>query len=948
VIVVGQTATSMIAAAAAQNAERVAIEEADGTAVTYAALLARARAAAAGFAPGELVELSAGRTADFVARCLGAWLAGATWVPIDPGEAAPRREAIRARIREVGRGGAAYLIPTSGSSGAPKLVRVGHRGLPALLRAQIEAFELAPGGRALWLHAPVFDASISDWGTALASGATIVIPSREALASPAALRGELERRRITHVDLPPPLLAHLLPERPPPALRVVVLGGEPCPVEAVRALARRLRVVVVYGPTEATVCSSLAVVDPARWDRPRIGVPLPGVGYRVVDGELWIGGPCLALGYAGDPEETARRFVERDGARWYRTGDLVDGDGGPGGLAFVGRLDRQAKLAGRRVELAEIEAVLRRAPGVRHAAAAVRPIAPGGRARLVAFVEPEADGPGGADREAGAADGEAGGADGEAGAAAREAGAGLRAWVRGAAPAWMVPARVVVGPLPRTATGKVDHAALAQCELPRPRAKGRDPLEAELAALWCDALGVEAVTGERFCDASGDSLAALALHAAAAARGIALDARALDGDPTFAELAERVRAAAPPAMTVAECERRGLEAAAEVAARDPDDLAAVVPRPRAGGPGGARGARGARGCVLLTGATGTLGGALIRAWRARDPRSLLALVRAPDEAAARRRVPDGVEVICGDVARPALGLSRAAFCALAGRVEAVVHAAAHIELSAGWDAHAAANVGGTAEVARLVAAVGAAWHHVSTLSVFVGTDRKAGRHAEAAAPAGDAIAYGGYAQAKIAAEAIARAARGRAAPTTIFRLGLLVGGAPRPGDQLAMTLRGLARLGAIPAGAAELSVDLTPVPYAAAAIAALALRAEAAGADATHHVAGARAARLAELAVALRAAGAALSELPPDAWAERARARLADPDVAMAYVSLGRIHAPASDRLAPFDLFLATGADFDTAATRGLLAELGVPAPEIDPSLIERIVRGALDPEAAA
>ncbi|HSK05502.1 MAG TPA: hypothetical protein VK932_29850, partial [Kofleriaceae bacterium] len=82
--------------------------------------------------------------------------------------------------------------------------------------------------------------------------------------------------------------------------------------------------------------------------------------------------------------------------------------------------------------------------------------------------------------------------------------------------------------------------------------------------------------------------------------------------------------------------------------------------------------------------------------------------------------------------------------------------------------------------------------------------------------------------------------------------------------------------------------------------------------------------------------------------AERARARLADPEIAMAYVSLGRIHAPASDRLAPFDLFLATGADFDTAATRSLLAGLGVPAPEIDPALVEQIVGRALDAEAAA
>ncbi|HWO19831.1 MAG TPA: AMP-binding protein [Kofleriaceae bacterium] len=917
----GSSAIRLILSAAARHGGRAAIEEPDGTVVTYAALLARAREAAAAVAPGEIVELAAERSAAFVAGCLGAWLAGAAWVPIDPAEPAARRDAIRARVRAAaaahrgggggGGGELAYLIATSGSTGAPKLVMVGHGGLPALLRAQIDAFALEPGARALWLHAPVFDASISDWGTALAAGATLVIPSREVLATPAALRGELERRRITHVDLPPALLAHLPPERPPPELRVVVLGGEACSVEPLRELARRLRAVVVYGPTEATVCSSLVVVDPERWTRPSIGAPLPGVVYRVIDGELWIGGACLALGYADDPEETARRFVEQDGVRMYRTGDRVEAHGGA--LAFVGRVDRQTKLGGRRVELAEIEAVLRRAPGVRDAAALVRPVVPGGRARLVAFVELAAG-------------------EGEDAAIAA-----ARAFLREAAPPWMVPARMVAGPLPRTATGKIDHAALVRRELPARPAAGGGPLAAELAALWRDALGVDAEDGTRFRDAGGDSLAALVLQAAAAARGIALDAAALAGDPTFAELVERARAAPPPAaLTVAECEQRGL------AARRP---AARVHR--AGGAGGAGG------CVLVTGATGTLGRALIRQWQARDPRPLLALVRAPDDAAARRRLGEdagGIEVLRGDVARPELGLSPEAWRALAGRVAAVVHAAAHVELSAGWDAHAAGNVDGTAEIARLVETGGdVAWHHVSTLSVFAGTDRQAGRHAEDAAPAAAARARGGYAQTKLAAEAIARAARGRAAPTTITRLGLLVSEAPRAGEQLAMTLRGLARLGAVPAGGAELRVDLTPLPYAAAAVAALALRAEAALADAVHHVAGVGSASLPALVAALRDAGATLAELSPDAWAERARVRLADPDIAMAYVSLGRVHAAPADRarLAPFDLFLATGADFDTERTARLLAELGVPAPPADRAFLARLAAGALRAEPA-
>ena len=879
------TALAMILAAAAQHGARIAIEDSEGGGVTYAALSARVREAAAGIAAGSIVELDAARTVDFVVGCLAAWHADAAWIPIDACEPAARRAAMREALaaRDAALDRLAYVIATSGSSGAPKLVMIAHRGLPALLDAQIAAFALAPGDRALWLHAPRFDASVSDWGTVLAAGATLVLPSREALAAPDRLHGELAARGITHVDLPPALLAYVPPADPPPGLRVVVLGGEPCPIEPLRALARRVRVVVVYGPTEATVCSSLVVVDPARWSRPLIGDPLPGVVYQVVDGELWIGGACLALGYAGDPAATARSFVERDGVRLYRTGDRVEP--ADGGLAFVGRIDRQRKLAGVRIELDDLEAALRRAPGVREAAVVIA--APGGvgRARVVAYV-----------------DGDAVPAD-------------VRAWMRREAPAGMVPARVVIGALPRTPTGKIDHGALARRAVPAFRA----PPDDLLAALWCEALGADGLTGERFRDAGGDSLAQLTLQAAAAARGIAIPPAAFAGNPTFAELQAQV-GAPRAAITVATCEARGL------AARDAR-VAGVSAVPAAGA------------AVLLTGATGQLGRAVLQAWP-RHGQPIIALVRAPDAAAARRRlVASGreLEVVCGDLALPYFGLAHGDWARLADRVGSVIHAAAHIELAAGWDAHAAANVDGTAEVARLVAARSIAWHHVSTLSVFVGTDRQAGVHREAATPVAEAIAHGGYAQTKIAAEAIARASRGRSAPTTILRLGLLVGDALPPGDPLAMTLRGLARLGAVPAGGAALRLDITPLGHAAAAVIALAGHATH---DDIHHIASATGAGFGQLVTAVRAAGVALVELSPQTWAERARAQLADPDIAMAYLALGRTY----DHVDPaFDLFLATDADFDVARTDEQLAGHGVVAPRIDDAWLARMAAAALE-----
>ena len=809
----------MIADALVRHADRPAIEAADGSVVTYAELHARARR----HASPALVEVPAERSVDFIARCLGAWLGGGAFFPVD--RADPRA---RPRVELVD--GLAYVIATSGSTGRPKLVMVGHGGLPALLRTQIDAFALGPGARSLWLHAPMFDASISDWGTALASGATLVIPTTSALTN---LRAEIESRAITHVDLPPSLLGTL--ERPPRSLRVVVLGGEACDVERVRALARQVRVVVVYGPTEATVCSSLVVVDPDRWERALIGNPLPGVTYRVIDGELAIGGAALALGYASDPEETARRFVVVDGVRMYKTGDRVEPC--EHGLAFVGRVDRQCKVAGRRVELDEIEAALRRF--VDEAAVVVR------AQRIVAFVERDVD----------------------------------RAALRRLLPPWMVPSRIVVGALPRTPTGKLDRAVLEQRALPPPELPSADPRERTLAAAWCQALGVDRVgRDDRFSEAGGDSLARLVFH-------VATDV-AIEGDPTFGELVDHARRGSRQTMRVVDTERRGSSLSDS--------------RPRAD----AR--RRDEGAVLVTGASGFLGRALVRAWRRRDRRPIVALVRDPAGVAEL-----DVEHVRGDLSQRLFGLDDGAWHALRRRVSTVVHCGATVRLGGDWDDHFDANVRGTAEVAAF-AGEDIAWHHVSTLSVFVNTDRAAGRHDERARPDVEAVAYGGYAQTKIAAEAIARTNR-----ASIYRLGLLVGTEPRPRDQLQMTIRALAKLGAVPAGCRELRFDTTPVDYAAAAIAALALRAEHARLAETHHLAAARGMSCGELADRLR-----LQELPSMVWLERARARLDDPDIAMAIGSFSRRR--------DLDLFLATDADFAVERTAALLRELGIVMPPID------------------
>ncbi|WP_268778106.1 condensation domain-containing protein, partial [Sphaerimonospora mesophila] len=313
-------------------------------------------------------------------------------------------------------------------------------------------------------------------------------------------------------------------------LRLALLGGDWVGLDLrdrLIALAPDARLIALGGTTETAIHSSVFEVRevPPHWRSIPYGVPLRNQMFRVVDGrgrdrpdwvpgELWIGGAGVALGYRGDPERTAERFVTSGGVRWYRTGDL--GRYWPDGtLEFLGRADFQVKIRGHRIELGEIEAALTAHPGVRDAVV----IAVGQATRKLAaavVTEPGADL------------------------------SGVEEFLSERLPSYMLPDRVLVlEAFPLNHNGKIDRAALrrlAEAETGDPARRAEPPatpVERVLAGLWAELLGVEVVgRDDGFFALGGDSLLATRLLGRMRAAGLhGADLRALFATPKLKDFA---------------------------------------------------------------------------------------------------------------------------------------------------------------------------------------------------------------------------------------------------------------------------------------------------------------------------------------------------------------------------------------------------------------------------
>ncbi|MCG8914449.1 amino acid adenylation domain-containing protein [Actinokineospora sp. PR83] len=463
----------------------------------------------------------------------------------------------------------AYVMYTSGSTGKPKGVAVTHANVTRLLARCAELGGYA--GDEVWsnLHSPAFDFSVFEmWGALLHGGHLVVVPA-EVTRSPDDVLDLLVRHRVTRLSQTPSAFRALVAaaERGDPrldrlALRAVVFGGERLEPAGLRPWMEHFgqsgpELVNMYGITETTVHTTAHTVteaDTAAPGRSPVGTPLADTTAVPLDprgdptpigvpGDVHVGGAGCARGYHRRPALTAERFTPdpfgAPGSRRYRSGDLAHRDA-DGGLHHHGRVDRQAKVRGHRVELGEVQAALSAHPAVATAHVVTR--GTGADTALVAYAVPSG---------------------GELPVA------GIREHLRRVLPPYMIPAHLVaLAKLPLTANGKLDTAALPE---PSPSVPEDDSapttlLEHRIAAVWAAVLGLPEVgTAAGFFDIGGDSIRAVALAGALRAEGIPAGVREIFRHPTVAELAEAVDGVTAP----------DLEPVAPFALLSPEDRAAL-------------------------------------------------------------------------------------------------------------------------------------------------------------------------------------------------------------------------------------------------------------------------------------------------------------------------------------------------------------------------------------
>jgi amino acid adenylation domain-containing protein/non-ribosomal peptide synthase protein (TIGR01720 family) len=536
------TITSLFAEQVAANGTRPACDD-GGDILSYDDLAARAegiRAAllAQGVAPGDVIAVLVDRNASWLSSVLGIMLAGAVYLPLDPNQPAARLAQIvaQANVRlcldTTNQGAApegvstlldvaridrkrfdpslpgpkpsdtAYLLFTSGSTGVPRGVKVGHFGFTVMVRDQIVRYKITSADNYAQLAAATFDASLFEVFLALLAGAKVVLVDDKTVRSPQSLLDRFAATQVSVATITPRLL-ETMDRAPMPSLRVLITAGDVAPPALLHHYAATKTVVNAYGPTETSVCACSHIVnltcDPLKVVP--IGTPIANSRVQVCDkrgrplplgvpGEIVVSGQGVALGYVGrEPNAPPFGIDAQTGHRRYATGDrgaYTD----TGALVYLGRLDRQIKLRGYRIERSEIEAMLCTHQNVQQAHV---PTPKHGSPLRVYAISSQNPAP-----------------------------SELLKFLASKLPEYMLPTSIIViEALPLTSSGKVDESALPEPTINSALIEPRTKSQTITLEIWREILRKQDIGIQTdFFTAGGDSISAIQIASRLAAKGL--------------------------------------------------------------------------------------------------------------------------------------------------------------------------------------------------------------------------------------------------------------------------------------------------------------------------------------------------------------------------------------------------------------------------------------------
>ncbi|TYZ61811.1 hypothetical protein PybrP1_002293 [[Pythium] brassicae (nom. inval.)] len=889
----------------------------------------------------------------------------------------------------------AYVVMSSGTTGVPKGICCPHRGAVHSYDWRLVNCPYAPDDR---VASHVF--FVWELLRPLLGNVPLYVIPDDTIYDPVRLVAYLAQHAITRVLFTPSLLQLVLDtcpgdelQRALGALRLVWLCGEVVTIELRDRFVRLFPACELQNLYSVSECHDVSAVDLAHLSAfdsalsakyASCGAVMPNVRAFVLDdafapvsigvpGELYIGGPCLALGYLNRPEQTAQRFLDHvvPGERVYKTGDrarfLPNGH-----LELIGRCDFMVKIRGYSVVLGAVESALAQHPLV-STAVVLTEGDEGQDKRLVAYIVPDKW-----DQVPSAAS--------------------LRAFLKEKLPHYAIPSVFVqLDALPiNSASGKLDRKRMPTADQARKlRSASIDvsgdsasapqtPTESRLAAIWAELLRLESDKAlsrhASFFDVGGHSLLATRLISSVRdALNVQLTLADILAAPELSAVAARIDAArAHPAGS-------GSGSATVSATATPAGATVVLPLEAlldaAIYPAATRKAGYSRyrvemvgrppRSVLLTGATGFLGAHLLHALLRDTETTVYCLVRAASEELAlarvrqslaafalgdeleRLHVEERVVAVPGDLGKPLLGVGEDTFKMLAAEVDAIVHNGAEVNLVKPYAALKSANVLGTQEVLRLAVTNGLAKtrvkpvHYVSTNGVFPAgngsnRDDSDDSNNDALLETADLRDVSerlenGYAQSKWVAEQMCLEAAARGLPVSVLRPGNMAPaaatGAWNPRDFVYLLLRGCWALGALPPRA-DWRFDLTPVDFAARAIVHLAALHPVTALGQTLHIQNpARAtpgdAFFALLEAAAAARGKQLARAASyDEWKQRLAAHV-DASEELQLLAAG---------LDAFDGYLTNPKAFDSARATELLRAAGITCPPVDAALVATYV----------